>query len=54
MCNAKDDRHIDHSKGSKLVSDACIRSGLIKIETTLKDKDSLHLKNINIYQKNKS
>lgn len=35
ICNAVDDRHIDHGKGSKLVSDACFLSGLIKIETKL-------------------
>ena len=35
ICNAVDDRHIDHGKGSKLVSDACFLSGLIKIETQL-------------------
>jgi len=35
LCNAVDDRHIDHSKGSKLVSDACFLSGSIKIETQL-------------------
>jgi bacillithiol biosynthesis deacetylase BshB1 len=35
LCNAIDDRHIDHAKGSKLVSDACFLSGLIKIETSL-------------------
>ena len=35
LCNAVDDRHIDHPKGSQLVSDACFLSGLIKIETTL-------------------
>ncbi len=35
LCNVVDDRHIDHSKGSKLVSDACFLSGLIKIETQL-------------------
>ncbi|MFV8361714.1 bacillithiol biosynthesis deacetylase BshB1 [Flavobacterium sp. LS1P3] len=35
LCNAIDDRHIDHAKGSKLVSDACFLSGLIKIETAL-------------------
>ena len=35
LCNALDDRHIDHTKGSKLVSDACFLSGLIKIETIL-------------------
>jgi bacillithiol biosynthesis deacetylase BshB1 len=33
FCNAIDDRHIDHGKGSKLVSDACFLSGLRKIET---------------------
>lgn len=26
LCNAVDDRHIDHPKGSKLVSDACFLS----------------------------
>ena len=35
ICNAIDDRHIDHGKGSKLVSDACFLSGLRKIETTV-------------------
>ncbi|WP_298141183.1 bacillithiol biosynthesis deacetylase BshB1 [Flavobacterium sp.] len=33
LCNAIDDRHIDHGKGSKLVSDACFLSGLRMIET---------------------
>ena len=33
LCNAIDDRHIDHAKGSQLVSDACFLSGLTKIET---------------------
>lgn len=35
LCNAVNDRHIDHGKGSKLVSDACFLSGLIKITTNL-------------------
>ncbi|MDJ0828059.1 MAG: bacillithiol biosynthesis deacetylase BshB1 [Rhodobacter sp.] len=35
FCNAIDDRHIDHGKGSKLVSDACFLSGLRRIETSL-------------------
>ena len=35
LCNAVDDRHIDHGKGSKLVSDACFLSGLTKIETEI-------------------
>lgn len=34
ICNAIEDRHIDHGKGSKLVSDACFLSGLRRIETT--------------------
>lgn len=33
LCNAIRDRHIDHGKGSKLASDACFLSGLVKIET---------------------
>lgn len=36
LCNAIEDRHIDHGKGSKLVSDACFLSGLRKIVTTYK------------------
>ncbi|NHM07024.1 bacillithiol biosynthesis deacetylase BshB1 [Flavobacterium sp. CYK-4] len=34
LSNAIDDRHIDHPKGSQLVSDACFLSGLTRIETT--------------------
>ena len=33
LCNAADDRHLDHPKGSQLVSNACFLSGLRKIET---------------------
>lgn len=33
LCNAIDDRHIDHAKGGKLVSDSCFLSGLVKIDT---------------------
>ena len=35
LCTAIDDRHIDHGKGSKLVSDACFLSGLRRIETSV-------------------
>lgn len=35
LCNAVDDRHIDHAKGSQLVSDACFLSGLMRIETSV-------------------
>lgn len=38
LCNAIDDRHIDHPKGSKLVSDACFLSGLLKIESMVEGK----------------
>ena len=34
ICNAPEDRHPDHGRSSKLVSDASFLSGLIKIETT--------------------
>ncbi len=35
LCNAIEDRHIDHGKGAKLVSEACFLSGLRKIETVM-------------------
>lgn len=34
LCNSITDRHPDHGKGSKLVSEACFLSGLKKIETS--------------------
>ena len=37
FCNAVKDRHIDHPKGSKLVSDSCFLSGLSKINTNYKN-----------------
>jgi len=33
LCNALDDRHIDHPKGAKLVSDSSFLSGLSKVVT---------------------
>lgn len=38
ICNAIEDRHIDHGKGSKLVSDACFLSGLRQIKTEDNDE----------------
>lgn len=38
LCNAVNDRHIDHAKGSELVSHACFLSGLVKIATKLDGK----------------
>lgn len=40
LCNAINDRHIDHAKGSNLVSDACFLSGLVKIDTKFDGDDS--------------
>lgn len=39
LCNAVEDRHIDHGRGSSLVSDACFLSGLVKIDTRLEGDD---------------
>lgn len=39
LCNAIDDRHIDHGKGSKLVSDSCFLSGLRRIETKIGEEN---------------
>ncbi|MDG1194706.1 MAG: bacillithiol biosynthesis deacetylase BshB1 [Polaribacter sp.] len=39
LCNAIDDRHIDHPKGSSLVSDACFLSGLVKINTSVEGEN---------------
>ncbi|MBT7815602.1 MAG: bacillithiol biosynthesis deacetylase BshB1 [Polaribacter sp.] len=39
LCNAIDDRHIDHPKGSSLVSDACFLSGLLKINTSVEGEN---------------
>ena len=33
LCNAKEDRHIDHGKANRLVNDSCFLSGLEKIKT---------------------
>lgn len=33
LCNAVEDRHIDHAKASNLASDACFLSGLQKVES---------------------
>ena len=49
LCNAIEDRHIDHGKGSKLVSDACFLSGLIKIETEAEGKQQIQWRPKHVY-----
>ena len=49
LCNAIDDRHIDHGKGSKLASDACFLSGLPKIETNYEEKSQEAWRPKNVY-----
>src|SRR5690606_18195182 len=41
LCNAIKDRHIDHAKGSTLVSQACFLSGLLKIDTKFDEDDEV-------------
>ena len=49
LCNAPDDRHIDHPKGAKLVVDACFLSGLKKIESSLEGNKQEPWRPSNIY-----
>ncbi|MEE9348801.1 MAG: bacillithiol biosynthesis deacetylase BshB1 [Flavobacteriaceae bacterium] len=49
LCNAVEDRHIDHSKGSKLASDSSFLSGLRKIETTLNGENQTHWRPKHVY-----
>ncbi|UJH92248.1 bacillithiol biosynthesis deacetylase BshB1 [Antarcticibacterium sp. 1MA-6-2] len=39
LCNAVEDRHIDHGRSAKLVSDACFLSGLRRIETSINGEE---------------
>ena len=49
LCNAIDDRHIDHPRGAKLVIDSCFLSGLKKIVTKYNNKEQEPWRPINIY-----
>ena len=49
LCNAEDDRHIDHPKAAELVSSACFLSGLRKIETINNGKNQLEWRPKNVY-----
>lgn len=49
FCNAVEDRHIDHGRGAKLVSEACFLSGLMKIETELNGETQEAWRPKNVY-----
>lgn len=49
FCNAVEDRHIDHGRGARLVSDACFLSGLMKIETLEEGKPQEVWRPSNVY-----
>lgn len=49
ICNSVDDRHIDHGKGSKLVSDSCFLSGLLKIKTEFEGKQQVQWRPKQVY-----
>ena len=49
LCNAEDDRHIDHPKAAELVSSACFLSGLRKIETSDNGKSQKEWRPKNVY-----
>ena len=49
LCNAIEDRHIDHPKGASLVSDSCFLSGLIKIKTSHNKKNQLNWRPKSVY-----
>ena len=49
LCNAIDDRHIDHPRGAKLVIDSCFLSGLKKIVTKYNNKEQEPWSPLNIY-----
>ena len=49
LCNAPDDRHIDHPRGAKLGIDSCFLSGLKKIVTEYNNKEQEPWRPLNIY-----
>lgn len=49
LCNAMADRHPDHGRAGKLISDACFYSGLIKIKTDLDGSPQEHWRPTAVY-----
>lgn len=49
LCGATEDRHPDHGRSSKLVSDAAFLSGLRRIETEMDGKPQEHWRPANVF-----
>ena len=49
LCNAQDDRHVDHPKGARLVSDSCFLSGLVKVKTKFNNHDQTSWRPKSVY-----
>ena len=49
LCNAIDDRHIDHPRGAKLVIDSCFLSGLKKVKTNYNGINQEPHRPLNVY-----
>lgn len=49
LCNAINDRHPDHGRGSELASRACFLSGLRKIETAWEGENQIAWRPKNVY-----
>lgn len=49
LCNAIEDRHIDHGKGAQLVADSCFLSGLKKIKTIVNGNNQSAWRPKNVY-----
>ena len=49
LCNAKDDRHIDHPKGANLITDSCFLSGLKKVKTNYNGINQEPHRPLNVY-----
>jgi len=49
LCNAVSDRHPDHARAAKLITDSCFYSGLAKIETAFEKKEQVAWRPKSVY-----